>query len=209
MHNQAVDHLRAVDPVLSELIARVGACRLRPDRRQSPFEALVEAVAHQQLNGKAARTILDRVKALHPHRAFPTPEDLLETHEDKLRAAGLSRAKVAAIKDISAKTLDGLVPPSRDLSRLEDEEIVRRLTALRGVGRWTVEMLLIFKLGRLDVLPVDDYGVRQGFALTYRKRQLPKPRQLLARGEPWRPYRSVAAWYLWRAVDLAKQIRTA
>jgi 3-methyladenine DNA glycosylase/8-oxoguanine DNA glycosylase len=204
MHEKAIAHLTAADPVLSELIARVGPCKLRAKRSQSPFQALVQAVAHQQLNGTAARTILNRVIALHPHRPFPTPDDLLGTHDDHLRAAGLSRAKVAAVKDICAKTLSGLVPPSRDLARLSDDEIVERLTAVRGVGRWTVEMLLIFKLGRLDVLPADDYGVQQGYALAYRKRQLPKPKQLLARSEPWRPYRSVVAWYLWRAVDLLR-----
>jgi 3-methyladenine DNA glycosylase/8-oxoguanine DNA glycosylase len=203
MHEKAIAHLSA-DPILAELIARVGPCKLRADRSQSPFQALVQAVAHQQLNGTAARTILNRVIALHPQRPFPSPEDLLDTHEDRLRGAGLSRAKVAAIKDICAKTLSGLVPPAQELARLDNEEIITRLTELRGVGRWTVEMLLIFKLGRMDILPVDDYGVRQGYALAYRKRQLPKPKQLLARGEPWRPYRSVAAWYFWRAVDLSR-----
>jgi len=202
MYQTALEHLSAVDPVMAGLIKAVGNCRLRPQRRQSPFEALVEAVAHQQLTGKAAQTILGRVKALHPHRPFPSPDDLLGTPDASLRAAGLSRAKTAAIKDISAKTIDGVVPNARMLARLQDDEIVERLTILRGVGRWTVEMLLIFKMGRLDVLPVDDYGVRKGFARTYRKRQLPKPAVLLAHGERWRPYRSVASWYLWRSLDL-------
>jgi 3-methyladenine DNA glycosylase/8-oxoguanine DNA glycosylase len=130
---------------------------------------------------------------------------LLSTADEQLRAAGLSRAKVASVKDISAKTLDGVVPTTGEILKLDDAEIIERLTVIRGVGRWTVEMLLIFKLGRPDVLPVDDYGVRKGFMLAYRKRDLPRPAALLAHGERWRPYRSVASWYMWRAIDLAKQ----
>ena len=201
MHHKAIDHLVGADPVLGKLISRVGPCRLRADRRTSPFESLVVAVAHQQLTGKAAKTILNRVKALHPAHGFPRPEDLLNTPDEHLRAAGLSRAKTAAVKDIAAKVISGHVPPTPALSRLSEEEIITRLTEIRGVGRWTVEMLLMFKLGRMDVLPVGDYGVRKGFALTYRKRDLPKPSALLAYGERWRPYRSIAAWYLWRALD--------
>ena len=204
MHQEALEHLEAVDPIMGQLITRIGSCRLRRQPRQSPFEALVEAVAHQQLTGKAAQTILGRVKALHPQRPFPSPDELLATPDAALRAAGLSRAKTAAIKDISAKTIDGTVPHGRALARLADDEIVERLTVVRGVGRWTVEMLLIFKLGRLDVLPADDYGVRKGFARTYRKRDLPRPSALLAYGERWRPYRSVASWYLWRSLELDK-----
>jgi 3-methyladenine DNA glycosylase/8-oxoguanine DNA glycosylase len=205
MHERALRHLAAKDLTLARIIAKAGPCRLRPDREQSPFEALVEAVCHQQLTGKAAQTILGRVKALHPHRPFPAPDDILATPDEKLRSAGLSRAKVASVKDISAKTLDGTVPEVKALAKLDDAEIIERLTTIRGVGQWTVEMLLIFKLGRPDVLPVDDYGVRKGFMLAYRKRDLPKPATLLAHGERWRPYRSVASWYLWRAIDLARQ----
>jgi len=205
MHERAVQHLAATDKTLARIIAKTGPCRLRPDRKQSPFEALVEAVCHQQLTGKAAQTILGRVKALHPHRPFPAPDDILATPDEKLRAAGLSRAKVASVKDISAKALDGTVPESKALAKLDDAEIIERLTTIRGVGQWTVEMLLIFKLGRPDVLPVDDYGVRKGFMLAYRKRDLPRPAALLAHGERWRPYRSVASWYMWRAIDLARQ----
>ena len=206
MHKKAIQHLRRADPVLARLIESTATpCRLQPDHDQSPFEALVEAVCHQQLTGKAAQTILGRVKALHPRRPFPTPKDFLATSDEQLRAAGLSRAKVASVKDISAKTLDGVVPTTDEILKLDDAEIIERLTVIRGVGRWTVEMLLIFKLGRLDVLPVDDYGVRKGFMLAYRKRDLPKPTALLAHGERWRPYRSVASWYMWRAIDLAKQ----
>lgn len=204
MHRKAVNHLIRVDASLATVIDAAGPCRLKPDLDQSAFEALVEAVCHQQLTGKAAQTILGRIKALHPHRAFPTADDLLRTPEDSLRGAGLSRAKVAAVKDISAKALDGTIPEPEQLHRLTDDEIVERLTTIRGVGRWTVEMLLIFKLGRLDVLPVDDFGVRNGFKILHRKRDLPKPAVLLKYGERWRPYRSIASWYLWRAADMAK-----
>ena len=201
-HAAAIAHLSAADRTLARLIKKVGACDLEPDPARSPFESLVSAVAHQQLNGKAAQTILGRVKALFPGRKFPTPEDLLGVPEESLRAAGLSRAKTAAVKDIAAKTVAGVVPTTRVIAKLSDAEILERLTSIRGVGPWTVEMLLIFKLGRPDVLPATDYGVQQGFAFTYRRATLPKPKELLAHGERWRPFRSVAAWYLWRAVDL-------
>lgn len=198
----AIDHLRGADPILADLIDRVGACSLKPRMRRSPFEALVHAVAHQQLNGTAAGTILKRVQALFPHRRFPTPEDLAAAAEEQLRAAGLSRAKIAAVKDIAAHTLAGVIPTARAIRKLDDTEIMTRLTAVRGVGPWTVEMLLIFTLGRPDILPVTDYGVRKGFARTYGRRQLPTPKALLAFGEKWRPHRSTAAWYLWRSLEL-------
>ena len=194
-------HLTRADKVLGRLITKVGPCGLKRRARRSPFEALVRAVAYQQLNGTAAATILGRVIALYPGRTFPSPQDLLDTPNEKLRSAGLSGAKVAAIKDIAAKTTDGVVPTSRAIARMENEIIIERLTSIRGVGPWTVEMLLMFTLGRMDVLPVTDYGVRKGFALTYDLKELPRPADLLAHGEKWRPYRSIAAWYLWRAVD--------
>jgi DNA-3-methyladenine glycosylase II len=199
--DQAVSHLTAKDRTLARLIRRVGPCGLCADKRQSPFESLVEAVAHQQLHGKAARTILGRVKALVPNRRFPSPDDLLRLPEEHLRTAGLSRAKVAAVRDIASKTRDGTVPTARQMAHMEDTEIIERLITIRGVGQWTVEMLLIFKLGRLDVLPVDDFGVRKGFAIAYRQKEMPRPKELLEYGERWRPFRSVASWYLWRAVD--------
>jgi 3-methyladenine DNA glycosylase/8-oxoguanine DNA glycosylase len=208
MHEDAIQHLRRADKKLARIIDQTGPCRLRRDRSRSPFETLVEAVAHQQLTGKAAQTILGRVKALHPHRKFPNPDDLLNTPDEKLRAAGLSRAKVAGLKDISAKTIEGVVPTARALSRMSDSEIIERLTTIRGVGQWTVEMLLIFKLGRSDVLPAGDYGVRKGFSVTYRWDDLPTPAELLEHGERWRPFRSVASWYMWRALELAKGGRT-
>ena len=201
MSAEAIKHLTKADKVLGRLIRKVGPCGWKPERRRSPFESLVQAVTHQQLNGTAAKTILGRVKALYPGRAFPSPEDLLATPDDKLRAAGLSRAKVASIKDIAAKTLEGIVPTSRAIARMDNEAIITQLTGIRGVGPWTVEMLLMFKLGRTDVLPATDFGVRKGFALTYKLKDLPAPKDLLEHGERWRPYRSFAAWYLWRALD--------
>jgi DNA-3-methyladenine glycosylase II len=201
MSAEAIKHLTKADKVLGRLIRKIGPCGWKPERRRSPFESLVQAVAHQQLNGTAAKTILGRVKALYPGRAFPTPEDLLATPDDQLRAAGLSRAKAASIKDIAAKTLEGIVPTSRAIARMDNETIITQLTGIRGVGPWTVEMLLMFKLGRTDVLPATDFGVRKGFALVYELEDLPAPKDLLEHGERWRPYRSFAAWYLWRALD--------
>jgi 3-methyladenine DNA glycosylase/8-oxoguanine DNA glycosylase len=162
----------------------------------------VQSVVYQQLNGTAASTILGRVKALYPQRRFPTPEDFLNTPDEHLRGAGLSRAKTVAVKDIAAKTLSGLVPNSSVIARMTEAEIVEQLTTVRGVGPWTVEMLLIFTLGRPDVLPVTDYGVRKGFALTYGWKDLPHPKELLEFGERWRPHRTTAAWYFWRALEL-------
>lgn len=202
IHQNAVEHLSRTDPILRKLIKAVGPCTLRPKDRRSPYEALVTSVVYQQLNGTAAATILGRVKALFPGKKFPAPEDLLAMPEERLRSAGLSRAKTIAIKDIAAKAADGIVPPRRAMARMPDAEIVERLTTLRGVGPWTVEMLLIFTLGRVDVLPVTDYGVRKGFALTYGWKELPKPKELLAFGEKWRPYRTTASWYFWRALDV-------
>ena len=201
MHEAAIEHLSQSDKVLARLIRRVGPCRLEARRSAGPFHAVVQSVAHQQLNGTAAKTILKRVIAIYPGRKFPAPEDLLATPDERLRGAGLSRAKTAALKDIAAKTLEGIVPGSRAIARMSNEEILERLTAIRGVGPWTVEMLLIFTLGRLDILPATDFGVRKGFALTYRRKELPAPSELIKHGERWRPYRTIASWYLWRALD--------
>src|SRR5437667_2169650 len=201
MHEEAIEHLTKADKVLARLIRRVGACRLEPRWNASPFQALVQSVAHQQLNGTAANTILKRVIALYPRRKFPAPEDVLATPDERLRGAGLSRAKVASIKDIAAKTVEGVVPPARTIAKMPDAEILERLTTIRGVGLWTVEMSVMFKLGRLDVLPATDFGVRKGFAMAFVLYALPKPAELLEHGERWRPYRSIASWYLWRGLD--------
>jgi len=192
--------LRAADPKLAPLMERHGPFRLRARVSQSPFAALAESIAYQQLTGKAAATIFSRVLALYRPKRFPSPEDILATRDEALRSAGLSRAKVAAVKDLSLKTIEGTVPALAKLRRLDDEEIVERLTAVRGIGRWTVEMLLI-QIGRPDVLPANDYGIRKGFQRAFGTRGLPTPAQVLRRGERWRPYRTVASWYLWRAID--------
>jgi DNA-3-methyladenine glycosylase II len=201
----ALKHLAANDPVMRRLIREFGACGLEPETRRSPFQSLVQAVAHQQLNGTAANTILTRFRKLFPGRRFPRPEDLAGVTDQQIRACGFSFAKIASIRDIAAKTLARVVPASRQIVKLSDDEIVERLTEVRGVGRWTVEMLLIFQLGRPDVLPADDFGVRNGFRHAYRKRALPAVKELLAFGERWRPHRTTAAWYLWRAADAAKK----
>jgi DNA-3-methyladenine glycosylase II len=198
-------HLSAVDPVMARLIREVGPCKLEHEPWRSPFQSLVQAVAHQQLNGTAANTILTRFKKLFPQRRFPKPEDLAAVTDEQIRACGFSFSKIRAIRDIAAKTLDGTIPSSRQIEKLTDEEIIERLTEARGVGRWTVEMLLIFQLGRKDVLPVDDFGVRNGFRIAYQKRAMPKPKALLAFGKKWRPHGTTAAWYLWRAADAAKK----
>jgi 3-methyladenine DNA glycosylase/8-oxoguanine DNA glycosylase len=166
-----------------------------------PFDALAESIAYQQLSGKAAATIWGRVRALYGKRKWLDPKQVLATKDEALRAAGLSRSKVAALKDLAAKTIDGTVPSARQLAKMSDEEIIERLTAVRGIGRWTAEMLLLFDLGRLDVWPVGDYGVQKGLAKTFGKRKLPTPKQMAKLGEKWKPYRSIAAWYFWRALD--------
>ncbi len=208
---EAVAHLRTSDAKLGALIDRAGAFTLRLDPSPSPFESLLESILYQQLHGKAAATIHRRVR--EHFGGDPAPQLLLDTPDEVLRAAGVSGNKVRALKDLAARTLDGTVPTHAAIRKMPDAEIVERLTAVRGIGPWTVEMLLIFRLGRPDVLPVSDYGVRRGFALTFQRlprsrpieaSDLPRPEVLAKRGKRWAPYRSVASWYLWRACDLAK-----
>lgn len=205
MNPAAHRHLNRVDPVMRGLIRRAERCALKPVRGESPYAALVSAIAHQQLTGKAAQTILGRLYALYPHGDLPAPEELAATPLASLRGVGFSNAKTLALVDVAEKTLAGVIPPRRALARLDDEAIIERLVQVRGVGRWTVEMFLIFTLARPDVLPVDDYGVRNGFRLAYGRRELPKPRELAEFGARWAPYRTTAAWYLWRAVDLHRE----
>ena len=200
-HDKAHRHLVASHPRMAELIARARRYEIKADGVVRPFDALAESIAYQQLSGKAAATIWGRVRALYGKRKWLDPKQVLATPDETLRGAGLSRSKVAALKDLAAKTIDGTVPSARQLAQMSDEEIIERLTAVRGIGRWTVQMLLLFDLGRLDVWPVGDYGVQKGFAKTFGKRKLPKSKQLMKLGEKWRPYRSVAAWYFWRALD--------
>lgn len=205
MGDAATRHLSR-DPVMRAIIRRHGPCALAAHGR-SPYEALTRAIAHQQLHGRAAETILARFCALCGNGRFPTPAAVLATRADRLRRAGFSRAKVRAIKDIARHALAGVVPTRRVCARLDDDELIARLTRIRGVGRWTVEMLLIFTLGRPDVLPVDDLGVREGFRLAHGRRSQPTPKALRAHGERWKPYRSTAAWYFWRVAGEARSAR--
>jgi DNA-3-methyladenine glycosylase II len=204
MSQQILAHLSTSDPVLAGLIRAVGPCRLERQGECHPFQVLAQAIAHQQLNGTAANTILGRLVESCGQGTFPTPQMLLAASVASLRAAGFSFAKVAALRDLAEKTLAAVVPDAAVLAELADAEIIERLTQVRGVGRWTVEMLLIFQLGRPDVLPVDDFGVRSGFRAAYGLARLPRPKALAAWGERWKPYRSIAAWYLWRALELER-----
>lgn len=232
----ATEHIQKRDKKLGKIIEQVGPCALKLDEMHSPFASLAEAIIYQQLTGKAASTIAQRVKnlfledalkeaaagdvkkAIPRNRArsktaetpqaeavsYPEPHRFLEVSDELLRSAGLSRAKTAAIKDLSLKMIEGHVPSLDEMHKLSDEELIKRLSTIRGIGPWTVEMLLIFKLGRLNILPSTDYGVRKGFAFTYKTGDLPPPKALLEFGEKWQPYRTVASWYLWRAAGMAK-----
>jgi DNA-3-methyladenine glycosylase II len=202
VNEPALQHLLRADKVLARIIKKVGPCPLAPRRGVPPYQALVKSVTYQQLNGKAAETIFHRLLALFAGKTFPSPADIIAATDEQLRSAGLSRAKTAAIKDIAAKTIEGIVPPRRAIAKMSDAEIIEQLTTIRGVGPWTVEMLLMFTLGRPDVLPATDYGVRSGFARVYGLKELPSPKELLAHGERWRPHRTVASWYMWRALEL-------
>jgi DNA-3-methyladenine glycosylase II len=204
MSREVIDYLANADPVLGGLMRAVGPCRLEPEGHCHPFEILARAIAHQQLNGTAANTILKRLTDSCGAGAFPSPEQVLGASAESLRAAGFSFAKVAALRDLAEKTLAAVVPDAATLRQLDDAEIIARLTQVRGVGRWTVEMLLVFHLGRADVLPVDDFGVRSGFQAAYGLARLPRPQVLAAWGERWKPYRTTAAWYLWQALALKR-----
>jgi 3-methyladenine DNA glycosylase/8-oxoguanine DNA glycosylase len=197
----ALLHLQRVDRPLGRLIRRVGPFRLRVSKMRSTMEALAQAITYQQLHAKAAEAIFARVKRISGGGRFPSAQQILNAPDSLLRGAGLSRAKAAALKDLAAKRLDGTLPTQREMLGMEDREIVDRLTQIRGIGQWTAEMLLIFRLGRPDVLPVQDYGIRKGFALAFGRGSV-TPAQVEARGERWRPYRTVASWYLWRALEL-------
>jgi DNA-3-methyladenine glycosylase II len=202
-HEDVHLHLSRIDQRLASLIARSRRYEIEPNPKVRTFDSLAESIAYQQLNGKAAATIWGRVRAIFPKRKYLEPQAVLKTRDETLRAAGLSRSKVAALKDLAAKTIDGTVPTARAMARMTDDEIVERLVQVRGIGRWTVEMLLLFDLGRPDVWPVHDYGVRKGFAKIFGKRKLPTPKQMVKLGARFAPYRSALAWYCWRALDEA------
>jgi DNA-3-methyladenine glycosylase II len=190
------------DPTLGALMKRVGPFRLELSPLHSPFAALARSIVYQQLHGRAAATIFERVCERVGHGKAFTPEALLAVPEPRLREAGLSANKLAALQDLARKTLEGTVPPLAKVRRMDDAALIEHFSQVRGIGQWTVEMLLIFRLGRPDVLPVDDYGVRKGFMLAYGLPDMPRPKELLAHGERWRPWRTVASWYLWRATEL-------
>ncbi|MDH4084661.1 MAG: DNA-3-methyladenine glycosylase 2 family protein [Nitrospira sp.] len=190
---------------MRRLIEEIGPFTLKAKARRSPFESLARAIAYQQLHDKAAESILKRFMALCPGRRFPRPDELLAMNVRVIRKAGFSRPKIMALRDLALKTLDGTVPTGRMLKQLEDEAIIKRLIEVRGIGRWTVEMLLIFQLGRPDVLPAHDFGIRNGFRIGYRRTTMPTPQQVFQHGERWKPFRTAAAWYLWRAADREKR----
>lgn len=204
MHARAIQHLRTRDPRLAEWIERLGPVKLAARRSREPFLALLETVAHQQLAGAAAKAIWTRVVGLFPAGGL-CPEALLSLSDDHLRSAGLSKAKAAAMREIAARTLAGEVPNAQSIGQLSEREIIAQLTRIRGIGPWTVDMLLIFTLRRPDILPVGDYGVRKGFQVLVRKRALPTPAQLVKAAELWRPYRTTASLYLWRIADQPKK----
>jgi 3-methyladenine DNA glycosylase/8-oxoguanine DNA glycosylase len=226
----ATAHLSAIDPALAKLIAEMRPFDPGIDHTQSPYEALMEAIVYQSISGKAAATIFERVKALSGGGRYgassgansvrtlsgtelagkvsgngrvPTPEEVLKLSKQKLRKAGLSGAKILAMRDLARKTIDGIVPTHDEALEFSDEELVERLDSVRGIGRWTVEMFLIFRLGRPDVLPIHDLGVQKGWSVAYGKKHMPRPKELLRFGERWRPYRTVASWYMWRAFEKA------
>jgi DNA-3-methyladenine glycosylase II len=192
--------LSRIDRKLAKIILRAGCFSVAKQKPEPPFASLFRSIVYQQLAGKAAATIFGRVKALSAS-GFPTPEEILALDATQLRGAGLSRQKIAAVKDLAAKTLDGTVPPLAKLRRMSEPAILERLTQVRGIGEWSVQMFLMFRLGRTDVLPINDLGIRKGFQIVYGHEDTPKPQVILEHGERWRPYRSIASWYLWRAAD--------
>jgi DNA-3-methyladenine glycosylase II len=199
----ATKHLCACDEILAELVLNTAPFQAEMEAHQSPYEALLEAIAYQSISGKAAATIFGRIKALSATGGIPTQWEILKFRSQALRKAGLSGAKVLAMKDLAKKTIEGIVPSMEDAEKMSDEELVKRLVSVRGVGVWTVEMFLIFRLGRPDVLPIHDLGVQKGWSVAYKKKHKPRPKELLLFGERWRPYRTVASWYMWRAFQRA------
>jgi DNA-3-methyladenine glycosylase II len=208
-HLAAVRQLRAGDAAMAALIGRVGRFQLALERHPRPLDSLLTAIVYQQLHATAAAAILARLRDQIGGGRYPSPPRILAASDEALRATGLSRQKIAAVRDLAEKAAAGVIPAWSKLERLEDEAIIERLTTVRGIGPWTVQMLLMFRLGRPDVLPIHDYGVQQGYQLAYGTSRLPTPRELAAAGEAWRPWRSVASWYLWQAVRLAREPQRA
>ncbi len=202
----ALTHLKAADPKLAVMIERVGPCLLEIRHTHSIFYSLLRSIVYQQLAGKAAATILGRVELVTAGEGYhPTPEQILSTPDERLRGAGLSQNKMLAVRDLAAKTLDGTVPTLRTANKMSDDELIDHISQVRGIGRWTVEMLLMFRLGRLDVLPVDDLGVRKGMQVTYNMRKMPDKFRMVKVAAKWSPYRTIGSWYMWRACELGRQ----
>ncbi|WP_300615659.1 DNA-3-methyladenine glycosylase [Dokdonella sp.] len=197
-YRQAAAFLSALDEDWARHIAAIGPCRHETKPAREPYEALVRAIAYQQLHAKAGDAILGRLLALYPDASFPTPVQLLATDPETQRACGFSAAKLATVRGIAQAAVEGVVPDLDEAKRLPDAVLIERLTSLRGVGRWTVEMFLIYSLERSDILPVDDFGVREGYGRLKGLAKAPTPRQMREIGEAWSPFRTVAAWYLWR-----------
>jgi 3-methyladenine DNA glycosylase/8-oxoguanine DNA glycosylase len=197
-------HLSEVDLKLAQVITEVGPIQIELDPAETVFESLATSIVYQQLHGKAASAILTRFKTLCGDSAFPSPKKVLHHPEESLRTTGLSRNKIRALKDLAEKTLAGIVPQRELAIQLSDDALIQALVQVHGIGPWTAHMMMIFTLGRTDVLPVGDYGVRKGFAAVYGKKTLPSPTQLEAAAEKWRPFRSAACWYLWEALKLSR-----
>ncbi len=198
LYRKAARFLSALDTDWAAHIEATGPCLHAPKPARDPYEALVRAIAYQQLHARAGDAILARLLALFPDQPFPTPAQLAATGFDALRACGFSATKIATIQGIAQAALSGVVPSRETALALPDDELIARLTTLRGVGKWTVEMFLIYTLERMDILPVDDFGVREGYRRLKGLTAAPTPRELAALGRAWSPYRTIAAWYLWR-----------
>jgi DNA-3-methyladenine glycosylase II len=205
---EAMRHLSECDETLKKLVAEARPFEIDLTNTHSPYEVLLRAVTYQSISGKAAATIWGRIRALGQHGHPPAPDKMRKMPVAKLRKAGLSAAKAASMKDLAEKALAGIVPTHEEALKLSDEELVERLISVRGIGAWTVEMFLIFRLGRPDVLPIHDLGVKKGWSVAYGKKHMPTPEQLLKFGERWRPYRTVASWYMWRAFERAGHAAT-
>lgn len=201
---KARTHLASHCDALNSWMSEYGRCAIQVAWQRSPYEALVRAIAFQQLHGKAAQSILNRLIAACPKEDFPTPKSITSFSVEQMRAFGFSQAKVAAIHGIAQAAIDGRIPSRSEAEKLDDEELIERLIELRGVGRWTVEMLLMFTLGRMDVMPVDDYGVKAGVAHLFELPEMPKKAQMLELTEHWRPFRSIGAWYMWRLLEATR-----
>lgn len=198
MYEMTSAFLAAIDTDWQRHVSAVGPCLHQPHPARDPYESLVRAIAYQQLHAKAGDAILGRLVGLFPGQVFPRPEQILATEVEQLRACGFSASKIATIQGIAQATLDGVVPDYPTARAMDDETLIERLTSLRGVGRWTVEMLLIYSLERMDILPADDFGVREGYRRLKGLEVQPTRKQMIEIGQAWRPYRTVAAWYLWR-----------